>query len=109
MFSIRKKPRTTAEEKLDTIKNMLFPPLRLEEENGMKFHIDYGADSNLDAALNDLEEGHNDEATRKTIRDVSNRLFKLRSLLEAYMQLDDEAKYIIVDNLSEDTAIETKE
>lgn len=110
MFSIKKKaPPTPSDQKLEEIKNFLFPPLKLEEENGTKFHVDYSIDSNLEAALVDLEEGNNDEVTRKTIRGVANQLFRLRKMLEAYMQIDDEAKYIIVDNRVEDPEIEAED
>lgn len=101
MFKFLKpKPKTTAEEKLDRISDLLFPPLKLHiDEKGNKYHIDYSVDSNLDAALNDLEEGHNDEVSRKTIKNVSNRLYEIRTLIEAYRELDPKAKYIIVEDL----------
>lgn len=109
MFSLRKKPAPTpAEQKLEEIKNFLFPPLRLEEKDGMKFHIDYSIDMNLEAALDELNDGTNDEVTRKTIRKVANQLFQLRKMLEAHMLLDDEAKYIIVDSRLEETEIEAQ-
>lgn len=109
MFFVKKKPPTSSDQKLEQIKNLLFPPLELQEEGGTKFHIDYSADSNLDAAIIDLEEGNNDEVTRKTLREVSNRLFRLRGMLDVLMELDNEAKYIIVDNLREDREIEAKD
>jgi hypothetical protein len=64
-WKIEKKPKTTAEEKLEEIKGLLFPPLKLMEEvtnSGeiIKYHIDYSVDSNIDAALIDLYDGHND-------------------------------------------------
>lgn len=110
MFFVKKKsPTTSSDQTIEQIKNILFPPLRLEEEQGVKFHIDYSADSNLDAALSDLIDGYNDEATRKTLGDVSNRLYKIRQLLEAHMELDSDAKYIVVENLAEDPNIEAKD
>lgn len=102
MFSFGKKqtlPKTTAEEKLEKVIQILFPPLVLREEGEMKYHIDYSADSNLDAALVDLEEGHNDPVVHKTIRGVANRLVDVRRILEAYRLLDTDAKYLIVDDL----------
>jgi hypothetical protein len=102
-WKIEKKVETPADEKLEQIKKILFPPLELKEEMGndgtkVKFHIDYSVDSNLDAVLMDLEEGHNDPVARKTISKVVDRLNDARRLLEAYAQLDNEAKYIIVDD-----------
>lgn len=102
-WKIQKKIETPAELKLEQIKNLLFPPLELNEELSndgsiMKFHIDYSVDSNLDAALMDLQEGQNDEVTQGTINEVTKRLIQVRKLLEAYAQIDKDAKYIIVDN-----------
>jgi len=106
-WTVQKKINTPAEEKIEQIKAMLFPPLKLEQElakdgSVMKYHIDYSADSNLDAALIDLQEGHNDEVAHKTINNVIERLNNVRRMLEAYAQIDDEAKYIIVDNMERD-------
>lgn len=106
-WSIQKKVNTPAEEKLEQIKALLFPPLKLEQEmqkdgSLMKFHIDYSADSNLDAVLMDLQEGYNDEASHKTLNDVILRLNRVRRMLEAFAQLDPNAKYIIVENMEKD-------
>lgn len=105
MFSFGKKiirPKTTAEEKLEKVIAILFPPLELREEGEVKYHIDYSADSNLDAALSDLEDGHNDKTVQKTIRGVANRIVEVRRILEAYRLLDADAKYLIVDDLGDD-------
>ena len=58
-------------------------------------------DANLEAALNDLEEGFNDEASRKTIKGVSDRLFEVRQYLEVMNELDKKAEYLIVDDPKE--------
>lgn len=102
-WKIEKKIETPAEMKIEQIKALLFPPLELNEEMGkdgnvIKFHVDYSVDSNLDAALMDLQEGNNDRTTQNTINDVTKRLIQVRKLLEAYASLDKDAKYIIVDN-----------
>ncbi len=106
-FRVEKKPNTPAEERLDQIKDILFPPSKLNQEmdkdgNSFKWQIDYSVDMNLDAALNDLEEGINDQAVQNTIRDISKRLYSVRQLLDAYMEIDPEVKYIMVES-SEDT------
>ena len=103
-WTVQKKINTPAEEKLEQIKALLFPPLKLEEEmqndgTPVKFHIDYSADSNLDSVLMDLQEGYNDKVAQDTINDVVKRLIEVRRLLEAYAQFDKDAKYIIVDNM----------
>lgn len=89
--------------KLEQIKELLFPQLTSEEElqtDGtiIKFHVDYSVDSNLDAALIDLQEGHNDEVVQGTINEVVKKLIQVRRLLEAYAKMDPKAKYIIVEN-----------
>lgn len=101
-FAMKPKPKTTADEKIERIINILFPPLELHtDKNGDKFHVDYSVDTNLEAALMDLEEGHNDAASQKTVRNVTNRIIKVRQLLEAYREIHDEAKYFIADDLEE--------
>jgi len=99
-----KKPsdKSVAEVKLDQIRDILFPPCDQHiDKDGRKFQVDYSADMNLDAALTDLEEGYNDEATRKTIKKVANRIYEVRNVLQAYQELTD-SEYLIVDDLSED-------
>ena len=103
MFSMFKpKPKTTADEKLEEIKNILFPPFKKETNQDITFLIDYSADSNLQAAVTDLEEGHNDEIVQGTINKVIDRLVEVRKILKAYGEFDTDAKYIIVDDLPTD-------
>lgn len=107
-WTVKKKIETPADQKLEQIKNLLFPQLTTEEELGndgtiMKFHVDYSVDSNLDAALIDLQEGHNDEVVQGTINEVVKKLIEVRRLLEAYARMDPEAKYIIVENPKNDS------
>lgn len=102
-----KKPMSTAEEKLEEIKQLLFPQLELHEEMGedgqfIKYHVDYSVDSNIDAALIDLYDGHNDTVVQGTLNKAVARLNKARKILEAYASLDKDAKYIIVDNGKDD-------
>ena len=105
-WKIVKQSWTPADERLEEIKNILFPPLILEEkmaEDGevMKYHIDYSVDSNLDAVLMDLQEGHNDPVSQKTINSVIKRLVKARRMMEAYAELDKDAKYILVEDMDD--------
>ena len=98
---IRKKPKTTAEEKLEQVTNILFPPCGRERlSSGDLVQIDYSVDTNLDAVLTDLQDGHNDKVSQKTISRCIERLIEVRKVLEAYGELDPEAKYVIVDDLS---------
>jgi hypothetical protein len=111
---IKKKPFTTSDEQIEQIKAILFPPLITQQEmqsdgTSIKFHIDYSADSNLDAVLMDLQEGYNDPAAQKTILDVIKRLNNVRRMLEAYAELDKDAKYIIVENLEQDKDVTAAE
>ena len=106
-WTIKKKINTPAEKKIEEIIKILFPPLDIDEKieqdgSSIKFHIDYSVDSNLDAALMDLQDGNNDEIVHNTITKVIKRLNKVRRLLEANAKLDSEAKYIIVDDLDEE-------
>jgi hypothetical protein len=96
---VKDRPNTPAEIKLEQIVGILFPPLVTQtNENGDKYQVDYSADSNLEAALIDLEDGSNDRVTQKTILTVANNLFEVRKMLEAYAEIDPEAKFFIVDD-----------
>jgi hypothetical protein len=107
-WKTNKKDQTPAEIQLEQIKNLLYPQLVTEQELGndgtvIKFHVDYSVDSNLDAVLIDLQEGHNDEVVQGTINEVVKKLIQVRKLLEAYAKIDPEAKYIIVENPKNDS------
>lgn len=109
-FKIEKRNNTPAEERLEQIKDILFPPSKLNEEMDkdgslFKWQIDYSADMNLDAALTDLEDGINDPAVHNTIRDISKRLSNVRQLLDAYMELHPEARYIMVESSKDDVDV----
>jgi hypothetical protein len=100
-WKIVKRSFTPSDKKLEIIKGLLFPPFEKQTlSDGNKILIDYSIDSNLEAVLSDLEDGHNDAASRKTIRLAIDRLIETRKILEAYGEFDTEAKYIVVDDLS---------
>jgi len=100
MFKIFKmKPKTTADVKIEQVIQLLFPPLELHvDKDGNKFHIDRSIDTNLEAALTDLEMGHNDAASQKTIRSTVDQIIKVRKILEAYQEIDAEVKYFIAED-----------
>lgn len=96
----QKKPKTEAEIQLQQIKDLLYPQMEEGEMDGIKYLVDYSVDQNLEAALVDLEEGHNDEACRNTIRKVAKKLYDIRLLMDAYThKLDKNIKYVIVDDV----------
>lgn len=102
-FSKKQEDKSPAEVKLEQIRDILFPPCDEHvDKDGQKYHIDYSADLNLDAAFIDLEEGYNDPASRATIKKVSERIYQVRKILDEFRDMK-EAKYFIVDDLSEDT------
>ena len=89
---------TPSSKKIDEISDLLFPPYDVRvDQDGTKYQIDYSADMNLDSALSDLEDGYNDQEVRNTIKDICNRLFKVRELLDVYRKIEEDASYIIVD------------
>jgi hypothetical protein len=109
-WTVQKKIDTPDQEKIEKIKNLLFPPLVLKEEMAkdgqmMKYHVDYSVDSNLDAVLMDLQEGHNDPVCHKTLNTIISRLNNVRILLDAYAQIDSEARYIIVDDMGDEVDV----
>jgi hypothetical protein len=87
-----------AHKKLDLIEKLLFPNFTTETlPNGSCFHVDYSTDSNLQAALVDLEDGINNQQTHETIGSVLKTLAAVRSIMQAYPIMDKNAEYIIVD------------
>ena len=95
----KKEPPTPADEKINMIVDILFPPLEIkEDENGKKYYVDYATDSNLDAAIVDLESGNNDEISQQTIREVSDRLFEVRKLLNIQRDFSADVSGIVVDS-----------
>lgn len=97
-FSKRKTPYVPDDDRLRQVIDILFPPLRTEEmPDGTKMQIDYSVDSNLDAVLIDLEEGQNDEVTRNTIRSCVKSIGRVRTILEAWQEIDLESKFLMVD------------
>lgn len=100
-WKIEKTPVSLAEQKLEEISDILFPPYETKEDYDddgtlIKFHVDYSVDSNIDAALTDLYDGYNDSAVQSTLKNAAERLNKVRLLLEAYPIIDTDVKYIIV-------------
>lgn len=102
MFNFLKKkeklPETPAEQKLEELKNLLFPEPEIQMEGDLEFYVDSSADYNIDAVLIDLKEGHNDSTCHKTLTNISERLFKARKLLQAYYEHREDIKYMIVDD-----------
>jgi hypothetical protein len=97
-WKVEKKPATPAEEKLQQIKDVLFPPLEKHTDHrGDVMYVDYTCDMNLSSAITDLADGYNDEATRDTLVDILKRIEKVRSILKVLSEFDPNAKYIIVD------------
>jgi hypothetical protein len=89
---------------LARVRDVLFPPMERDESpDGTAFVIDRSADSNLQTALNDLYDGHNDMSTHAAIGDVMYRLGLVRRLLGAYSEFPlGECKYVIVDTVRRD-------
>ena len=99
------KPVIIRQKELQYIVELLFPNLITEElPDGTIFQIDRSIDSNLGAALIDLQDGKNDQIVQKTLNGVLNRLIEVRKILQAYPELDIRAKYIIVDDYQQNEA-----
>ena len=99
-----------AEDLLERIKDVLFPMLQvMRDRDGRWFHFDTAIDSNLMAALSDLQTGFNDPASQKTIESMITRLLKVRQLLDVTAKLDDRVEYYVVDDGTEpDEPIENR-
>jgi hypothetical protein len=112
MWSFKKKPSTSAEVKLEQIKEILFPPLQLMEDvdpqtgTPYKWQVDSTIDMNLDAALIDLQSGHNDGIVHNTLQDSIARLTQIREILDVHMELSPEASYIMVQGTTQKLDVE---
>ena len=105
-WKVEKKLETPSDKKLEEIRNILFPPHEIREMENGAYYIDHSIDSNLDAALTELQEGFNDEVTRDTINKCIKKIIDVRHLLGVNDSLDKDAKYAIVDMERETTVIE---
>lgn len=61
------------------IRATLFPPIIRRVTDGTEFFVDRSVDANIEAVLNDLQEGHNDEMTINTLYFVLGQLRKVRT------------------------------
>ena len=93
-----KEPLTTAEEKLEQLKILLFPEPQIEMEGDMEFYVDSSVDMNIESVIVDLQEGHNDVTCQKTLKNISDRLYKARKILQAYFEVDENISYVVVDD-----------
>jgi len=111
-FTVKKKINTPAEQRLQEIKDILFPSSELKQKYDettdklIKYQIDYSIDMNLDGAIIDVQNGVADEVVLNTLNDTLDRLYKVRELLEAHAQIDKDAEYIIVDTKRDSSEIE---
>lgn len=97
----------SAEKQLEEIRKILFPDSVYNtdvDESGreIKYRIDYSADFNLQAALNDIQEGYIDETAYLTVSDVMNRIIKIREILEEHLMVTEDIEFFVVENLRKD-------
>lgn len=63
---------------LDFITDILFPPIQRKFQDGTEFFVDYSIDANLQAILNDIEDGHVDKITVDNLNYVIDQLHLIR-------------------------------
>ena len=99
-FKTPELPKTEPEKILEQIESILFPALKTEEDkSGKIYHIDSSVDSNLYAVLVDLQEQYADESVIKTVKEIHDRMYSVRELLNKFNVLDENAEYIIVEDI----------
>lgn len=94
---LKPKPVIVREGVLQEVSDKLFPVPEEVEKDGMTILVDRSVDSNLWAALTDLDEGTNDKVTRDTIRACARRLDEVRALLNSNHPINEKARYLMVD------------
>ena len=78
--------------------DLLFPDIQLVKEEEGEYYVDRSVDSNLYAALVDLQEGVNDEVVQNTIKHVIKTLEEARKLLKAEQKpMGTDANLLMVD------------
>lgn len=97
MDRLFQRPKLLRDDVSQTVTDLLFPDLVEVEKDGDVFLTDYSVDSNLYAALLELEEGHNDEVIRETLRKCYEKLVQAREFLEAKQEIQKGARYLVVD------------
>lgn len=97
MDRLFQRPKLLRDDVSQTVTDLLFPDLVEVEKDGDVFLTDYSVDSNLYAALLELEEGQNDEVIRETLRKCYEKLVQARELLEAKQEIQKGARYLVVD------------
>jgi hypothetical protein len=97
MSWLKPKPVIVREGVLQEVADKLFPEPEEVEKDGMTIIVDRSVDSNLWAALTDLDEGTNDKVTRDTIRACARKLDEVRALLNSYHPINEKARYLMVD------------
>lgn len=103
---LRPKPVVIRPEELQRVVDILFPALETREGKDGVYQIDYSVDSNLQSALVDLEEGTNDKVVQTTISKAIDALIEVRKILHVYPELDDRARYVIVDTPDQKKEVE---
>ena len=87
----------SAIKQLDDIKQILFPAFETTTtDEGQIIQIDYSADSNLEAALSDIEDGYSDETVQQTIKNVIDRVYKIRKLMNVWQEIKAETQGIVI-------------
>jgi hypothetical protein len=100
MFKFKREdPKSEAEKKLQELKDLLFPEPSLQKEGEHEFYVEYSVDWNIESVISDIERGHIDETCQKTLASIEKRLFHARKILQAYYEMDQNVKYIYVDDL----------
>lgn len=94
---LKKKVETPAEILLEQIQEILFPAPDKRKEDGIEWYLDSSVDSNLYAAMIDMDDGKTDVITRDTIKKCHDKLYEVRKLLNKFHELDTNSKYVLVD------------
>jgi hypothetical protein len=86
--------------KLEQIKNILSPPLKVVEENSETYYIDYSVSMNLMTVIEDIKNGHKDCVTLNTLEGILDKIDKINSILgeETLRKIDKPGHYIVTTN-----------
>jgi len=100
MFKFLKRPaETIQDQRIEQISDILFPKLEVQmDSEGNEYHVDSSVDTNIDSIITDIEDGYVDSNTLNTLRNIYDKLSKIRRILDADQELDENIRYIMLDS-----------
>ncbi len=87
-----------SDENIEKAAGLLFPPLEdFESPTGEAFVVDRSIDTNLEAILQDIQDGQIDEVTVENLKACIATVITVRELFDIAESIKDQSHYLLVD------------